>query len=77
MEAPVTTYRPPSPPRPVSPMTMAEARRMVTDIDYAQGFDPVTRTFAWRMLTASRKGQRVQTIIITPANAPIWPEDAA
>lgn len=71
------TLSPPSPPRPVAQMTMAEARRMATDADYAARFDPMTRLLAWRTLLAARKGQRLRLVLITDTPTPLWPGDAA
>lgn len=65
-----------SEPRPVEPMSLAEARRMITDANYADGHDPMTRMFAWKMVHAHRRGQRLTLVLIsTPSTEP--PKDAA
>jgi hypothetical protein len=70
-------------PRPVEPMSMAEARRIITDLDWGQQFDPGTRMMAWHMCLAARRGEApaVVMITLTPATAlpmqPMPPKDAA
>lgn len=52
--------------RMVEPMTLSEARRMTRDRDYAEGFDPVTRQMAWRMVNDARRG-RTQPVLVLVA----------
>ena len=71
-------------PRPVEPMTLAEARRMTRDVDFASRFDPVTRQLAWRMCNAARRGQippgtrcAVLVLVAGTASPTEPPKDAA
>lgn len=66
----------PSLPIPVQPMTLAEARRLITDADYADGIDAETRRQAWRLSHAHRRNRHLTvTVIVLPHNQP--PGDAA
>lgn len=68
-----------SSPRPVQPMTLDEARRMVRDPDYASAFDPMTRQIAWRMCTDARKGRACAVLVLVAGfdNPTEPPKDAA
>lgn len=63
--------------RPVAPMSLAEARRMITDAHFATAFDPFTRTLAWKMVHAARRGQCLAVVLITSDVPPSSPGDAA
>lgn len=67
----------PNSPRPVAPMSLAEARRMITDPQFAEAFDPFTRTLAWKMVHAARRGQCLAVVVITSDVPPLPPGDAA
>ncbi len=70
-------------PRPAQPMTLPEARKIVSDIDHGMQHDPDTRKVAFLMLNAARRGEplAVTMITLTHANAlplqPMPPKDAA
>lgn len=51
-------------PRPVAPMTLAEARRMTRDPGFAARFDPATRMIAWRMVNDARRGRTCPVLVL-------------
>ncbi len=57
-------------PRPVAPMTLAEARRIISDAQFGAGFDPNTRAVAWAMCLAARRGQRQPVLMLVAMGAP-------
>jgi hypothetical protein len=64
-------------PRPVAPLSLAEARRMAADPGFAVRFDPATRAVAWAMCLAARRGQKgpvLMLIAIGGAEQPETPE---
>lgn len=67
-------------PHPVEPMTLAEARRMLADLDFALSFDPTTRMMAFRVAHAALKGQPCPVLVMV-ASSPVPttepPKDAA
>lgn len=63
-------------PHPVAPMSLAEARRMITDATYAAAFDEDTRRLAWQMVHAHRRGQTFLVVLLT-GDHPTTPGDAA
>lgn len=67
-------------PRPVEPMSLAEAQRILSDLDFAMRFDPFTRMLAFRVCHAARRGQCCPVLVLvagasTPTTEP--PKDAA
>lgn len=64
-------------PRPVTPMSLDEARRMITDCNFAQGFDKETRIAAFQMLHAHRRGDSFVVLVFRNAAHPTTPGDAA
>lgn len=64
-------------PQPVSPMSLAEARRMVTDPAFAAQFCEQTRQNAWKMLHARRRGDLVVMLVVANSAHPTTPGDAA
>lgn len=66
----------PNAPRPVAPMSLDEARRMITDPHFAEGFDKETRKMAWQMVHADRRGEGF-LVVLFPAAQPTTPGDAA
>ncbi len=70
-------------PRPVAPLSLAEARRMTADADFAVRFDPATRAIAWGMCLAARRGQKGPVLMLIAIGAadypetPVPPKDAA
>ena len=65
--------------RPVQPLRLDEARRMIRDPHYAAQFDPMTRMIAWRMCLAARKGLTCPVLVLVAGFAiPTQPpKDAA
>lgn len=59
-----------SEPRPVAPMTLAEARRIISDAAHGAGFDPNTRAVAWAMCLAARRGQRNPVVMLIAIGGP-------
>lgn len=64
-------------PRPVAPMSLDEARRMITDPEFALQFCKYTRMAAYQMLNAHRRGDRVVVVVFRAAGHPTTPGDAA
>lgn len=64
-------------PRPVQPLTLAEARCMITDPQFARQFDDLTRSLAWRMVKAAQRGVVVRLVVISNPQSPTPPKDAA
>lgn len=62
-------------PRPVSPMSLAEARRMITDPEFAQQFCDKTRMAAWQVVHAHRRGDACIVLIFNSSTP--TPGDAA
>lgn len=62
--------------RPVAPMSLDEARRMITDPAFAGDFDEDTRRLAWQMLHAHRRGLTFLIVLFSGAR-PTTPGDAA
>jgi hypothetical protein len=63
-------------PHTVAPMSLAEARRMISDPHFAESFDQRTRELAWQMVHAHRRGQSFLVVVFTDAH-PTTPGDAA
>jgi hypothetical protein len=59
-----------SEPRPVAPLSLAEARRMIADADFATGFDSATRAMAWAMCLAARHGQTAPVMMLIAIGTP-------
>lgn len=64
-------------PRPVAPLSLAEARRMISDPAFAEQFCEETRKAAWQMLHAHRRGDLVVVLVLRTAAHPTTPGDAA
>ena len=64
-------------PHPVAPMSLDEARRMISDADFGDRFDEHTRRLAWQMVHAARRGQSFVLVLIQRDAPPIPPKDAA
>ncbi len=69
-------------PRPVAPLSLAEARRMVADASFGATFDPATRSIAWAMCLAARKGRTGPVLMLIAVGSewqetPEPPKDAA
>lgn len=66
-----------SEPRPIAPMSLAEAHRMIADPEFAGQFCEETRRDAFRLLHAHRRGDRVVVVILPKSARPKTPGDAA
>lgn len=67
--------------RPVAPLSLAEARRILTDIDFAMRFDPMTRAQAFRVCQSARRGTSCPVLVMVSGLVAIYtpepPKDAA
>jgi hypothetical protein len=63
--------------RPVAPMSLDEARRMISDPEFALQFCKNTRMAAFQMLNAHRRGDRVVVVVFRSSARPTTPGDAA
>jgi len=64
----------------VEPITLAEARRILSALDFPLSFDPTTRMMAFRVAHAALKGQPCPVLVMVagppvPTTEP--PKDAA
>jgi hypothetical protein len=72
-----------SEPRPVAPLSLVEARQIVSQPEVAIRFDCATRAIAWAMCLAARRGQTGPVLMLIAiggtdhSKTPEPPKDAA